>query len=56
MLRSMLSDSVSSTTATNVGSAYAYKRLSSRERALTEIHVERMNSDLGAGLSNSCCL
>ncbi|KAG0578043.1 hypothetical protein M758_5G193700 [Ceratodon purpureus] len=48
MLRRMLSDSVSSTTATNVGSAYAYKRLPSRERALTEIHVERMNSDLGA--------
>lgn len=53
MLRRMLSDSVSSTTATNVGSANAYKRLPSRERALTEIHVERMNSDSGAGLSTS---
>lgn len=48
MLRRMLSDQVSSTTATNAGSAFAYKRLPSRERSLTEIHVERMNTDSGA--------
>jgi sugar porter (SP) family MFS transporter len=41
----MLSDSVSATSATSVGSAHVYKRLPSRERALTDIKVERMNSD-----------
>lgn len=55
MLRKMLSDSVSSTTATNVGSAYVYKRLPSRDRVLTEIHVERMNSDSGTGSSSCSC-
>lgn len=54
MLRRMLSDQVSSTTATNAGSAFAYKRLPSRERSLTEIHVERMNTDSGAGLVLLC--
>lgn len=55
MLRKMLSDSVSSTTGTNVGSAYAYKRLPSRDRALTDILVERMNSDSGTGAVSSSC-
>lgn len=49
MLRKMLSDPVSATTATSVGSAHVYKRLPSRERALTDIKVERMNSDSATG-------
>lgn len=49
MLRKMLSDSVSATSATNVGSAHVYKRLPSRERALTDIKIERMNSDSATG-------
>lgn len=49
MLRKMLSDPVSAPTATSVGSAHVYKRLPSRERALTDIKVERMNSDSATG-------
>ena len=50
MLRRMLSDSASSTIATYSGSAYAYKCLPSREYQHTEIHIERMNNNSGAGL------